>query len=43
MEAFLARYHAWREGRPTVVAGEPATDQIADEPASEPADGRLAS
>jgi HAE1 family hydrophobic/amphiphilic exporter-1 len=43
MEAFLERYNAWREGRPTAPAFKPATEQIAAAQNSEPADGRLAS
>jgi len=43
MEAFLERYNAWREGRPTAPAIQPATKRMVTEQTTEPADGRLAS
>ncbi len=43
MEAFLARYHAWRTGERLVPAIQPAPSQIEPAPTADPADGRLAS
>ena len=43
MEAFLARYHAWRAGERVAPALQPAPSQIVPAPTADPADGRLAS
>jgi len=45
MEAFLARYNAWREGREVAPSIErrPEMKQIEPATSADPADGRLAS
>jgi hypothetical protein len=45
MEAFLARYNAWREGREIIPSLErrPATAKIGEATPSEQSTGRLAS